>query len=299
MNNNTIKRYIAFWLLSSVVLSGCAATASSKDHRILTDGKERHYLLYRPAQLDRRAPVPLVVVLHGGFGTAEQAEKFYGWDKEADAHGFAVAYPDGYQRSWNAGGICCGKAMKENTNDLQFVTEVIERVSRTENIDPKRVYLTGISNGAALAYRYACEGSYPVAAIGSVAGSFSVGCAHPRAVSVMEIHGTDDQNIPLAGGVGPKGISKVDWLPVQRTVNIFRNANQCRTPSVQQEGPVKTEASQCAGGREVTLVTIQGAGHQWPGSRRHNTLVGMLLPLDEPSDALNATDRLWQFFSRK
>ncbi|HEU5048469.1 MAG TPA: PHB depolymerase family esterase [Rickettsiales bacterium] len=297
MKYKTKIRFIALGLSMMAVFSGCAATSSSKENKISIDGKERHFLLYRPSHLSTQSPVPLVVVLHGGFGTAEQAEKFYGWDKEADAHGFVVVYPNGYQRSWNAGGICCGKAMKENINDLQFVTEVIERVSRTENIDRRRIYLTGISNGAALAYRYACEGSYPIAAVGSVAGSLSTGCAHPRAVSVMEIHGPDDQNIPLAGGVGSKGVSKVDWLPVQQTINIFRNADQCATASLQQDGGVQAAVSLCPQGRKVALFTVNGAGHQWPGSKHYNTLAGMLLPLDQPSDALDATDVLWQFFS--
>lgn len=299
MKYKMISFFLALGLLAGAMLTGCATASGGTENKVTVDGRERSYLVYRPSHLSRRSPVPLVVVLHGGFGTGAQAEKVYGWDKEADAHGFVVAYPDGYSRSWNAGGICCGKAMKENLNDLQFVTNVIEHVSHAENIDPKRVYLTGISNGAALAYRYACEGSYPVAAIGSVAGSFSSGCAHPHMVSVMEIHGMDDQNIPFAGGVGAKGVSKVDWMPVQQTVNIFRNADHCAEPSVRKDGAVKAEVSQCEEGREVTLVTIDGAGHQWPGAKRYSALAGILLPLDQPSEAFNATDTLWQFFSRK
>jgi len=240
---------------------------------------------------------PLVIVLHGGFGTASQAENSYGWDEVAEKMHFLVAYPNGTRFSWNAGGDCCGRAITENVDDVNFISQTIIDISKNESVDLQRVYITGISNGAAMAYRYACEGHYHIAAIGAVAGSLSFECPYPHGISVMEIHGLEDQNIPMAGGVGPKGISKVDWLPVEQVIHKFRVASSCKPSTVTKDATIQTDKAVCSQGREVTLITIADAGHQWPGGKTQPMLARLILPLDPPSDAMNATWTLWQFFA--
>jgi polyhydroxybutyrate depolymerase len=276
----------------------CASAAEAADTRSLeSGGLERSYIVHRPANLARSHFVPLVIVLHGGFGSGSQAEAAYKWDEEADRQGFVAVYPDGIRRAWNAGGICCGKPNREGVDDVGFITRLIETVVRDENIDKKRVYLTGISNGAAMSYRYGCEGSFPIAAIGAVAGSFSFSCMKPHAVSVMEIHGLDDRNIPFGGGKGSKGVSGVDWLGVENSLDVFRKADGCGAPATEESGVVRKAVSHCAQGREVALITIAGAGHQWPGSNKVHGLAAWLLRLDPPSTALDATPVLWRFFA--
>ena len=273
-----------------------AQAAGSRSYHLSDGTRDRMYLLYRPASLDNRKPVPLVIVLHGGFGSADQAESSYHWDALADQQGFVVAYPDGIRRSWNAGGFCCGTALRDNVDDVGFLTRLIDAVSKAGNIDPQRVYLTGMSNGAAMTYRYACEGTYPIAAIGPVAGSFSYSCSRAHPVSVMAIHGLDDENVPFAGGQGTKGMTKGSWVPVPRTLGLFRSADDCQPPASHKEGLVQTSTSNCRQGREVVLVTIDGAGHQWPGGKSKTGFVVQMLGLDPPSTAMDATATLWSFF---
>jgi polyhydroxybutyrate depolymerase len=258
----------------------------------------RTYILHRPDNLPASTPAPLVIVMHGGFGTAAQAERSYGWDELADRQGFVVAYPNGINRAWNSGGICCGTPYKENVDDVGFLSALIGELTRTENIDPSRVYMSGISNGAAMAYRYACSNTEPaVAAIGSVSGSFSFACPQARPTSVVEIHGLEDHNIPMDGGKGTRGVSGVSWVPVQQTIDLFRSADSCSAPNVQQRGQgVTVYDSACAGGRDVTLITIAGAGHQWPGGP-HIAMGMVMIGFDQNSTALNATQTLWNFFS--
>ena len=88
--------------------AGCGGglPAGRSEHDISVGGLDRSYGVYRPAGLT--GPAPLVVMLHGGFGTGAQAEKSYGWDAQADAGHFVVAYPNGLDRAWDAGGGCCG-----------------------------------------------------------------------------------------------------------------------------------------------------------------------------------------------
>lgn len=291
--DHLFTKFLSLTLFAAINV--CATHVEARS--LYTGALHRTYETYRPTNLSRTNPVPLVIVLHGGFGTGRQAERSYHWDEQADQDGFVVAYPDGIRRSWNAGGICCGPAYRDNVDDVGFLTQLIQAVSRDENIDPKRVYLTGISNGAAMAYRYGCEGFYPIAAIGGVSGSFAYDCPNPHAVSVMEIHGLDDRNIPMAGGHGSKAATQVQWLPVHQTVDAFRRADHCQTPTPRESGPIQTETSACANGREVVLTIIAGAGHQWPGGRARGP-VATLLRLDPPSHAFDATPTLWGFFRR-
>ncbi|MDE1938728.1 MAG: polyhydroxybutyrate depolymerase [Alphaproteobacteria bacterium] len=273
----------------------CAQAADTRSFEF--DGRARSYIVFRPPNLARSHAVPLVVMLHGGFGSGSQAEEAYKWDEEADRQGFVVVYPDGIRRSWNAGGNCCGKAHRDDVDDVGFLTKLIETVVHTENIDAKRVYLTGMSNGAAMSYRYGCEGSFPIAAIGAVSGSLSYPCAGAHAVSVMEIHGLDDTRIPFAGGHGNGAASDVAWLGVEKTLDLFRKADACGTLATEESGVVRKAVSRCAQGREVALITVKGAGHQWPGSNKARGLVTWLLRLDPPSTALDATPVLWRFFA--
>jgi polyhydroxybutyrate depolymerase len=257
--------------------------------------------VHRPSTIDRDDPTSLVVVLHGGFGTGAQARASLGWDAEADAERFVVAYPDGIDRSWNAG-TCCGRAQRDHVDDVRFLGAVIDRVTKAEGVNPDLVYVTGISNGGMMAYRLACELPGKVAAIGPVAATMTVACDDPAPTptSILHIHGLDDRNVPFAGGVGTKGVEKDARPSVPSVIERGRAIDQCvGAPPPSTNGPVTTATSgTCADGAEVILVTIAGAGHQWPGSSPPNTAATRALDLDPPSDALNATTTLWQFFSR-
>src|ERR1700759_5396316 len=107
-------------------------------HTISVGGHDRVYRLHKPSGLS--APAGLVVVLHGGFGSAEQAERSYGWDQLANSSKFVVAYPDGIKRAWNVnGGGCCGKPAREHIDDVAFITAAVADISRHIGIDASRV----------------------------------------------------------------------------------------------------------------------------------------------------------------
>jgi polyhydroxybutyrate depolymerase len=284
---------VALWLVAA---GACAQPTQSRPLHLHHADRERSYLLYRPENLSRREPVPLVLMLHGGFGSGSQAAQAYRWDKLADREGFVVVYPDGVGRRWNAGGMCCGPALREGVDDAGFLVQLIEVVAKAENIDRRRVYMTGMSNGAAMAHRYACEAGATVAAIGPVAGTFSQACPNPKPVSVLAIHGLGDQNVPFSGGPGTKGVTRGNWLPVERTLDTFCSAGRCEPAPTQKAGAVQTSTAHCEQGRDVVLMRIDGAGHQWPGSVPGNGPLARLLSVDTPSTALDATGALWDFF---
>jgi polyhydroxybutyrate depolymerase len=272
-----------------------APNASPRAGTTTFGGIARTYRVYRPAALARTSPVPLVVVLHGGYGSGAGAEAGLHWDQAADAYGFVALYPDGIFRAWNAG-TCCGFPMQRQIDDLGFLTALVEQTMRDENVDSKRVYVTGISNGAMMTYRLACESRLTFAAIGPVAGTFSVPCHHPKPTSVLAIHGLTDTRVPFNGGIGT-GVDKTPRLSVPDVMARWRSTDTCAPPRVREVPPVRYETSNCAAGRTVELITIAGAGHQWPGSETPPPIAVSLIGLEQPSRALDATAVLWEFFA--
>jgi len=250
--------------------------------------------VYRPASLASSVPVPLVVMLHGGFGSGSQAESTYGWDQKADAEHFVVAYPDGVDRAWNVGGDCCGVPAKTGVDDVAFIVAAVDAIRRDLPVDPRRIYATGISNGGMLAYRLACDTSV-FAAIGPDSATMQGGCPSPAPVSVIHIHGTADHNIPYTGGPGD-GPGHINGPAVPDVVATWRQIDGCGSAQVSTADPVTVSVADCPSGRTVALITIAGAGHQWPGGPPR-TAAERLLHLDPPSDALNATDTIWRFFN--
>jgi polyhydroxybutyrate depolymerase len=269
-----------------------AIPVGSSTQTITVDGRERSFLVYRPASVP--ASAPLVVMLHGGFGTASQAESSYGWDAEADANHFVVAYPDGVNRAWAVGGGCCGTPGSTGVNDVAFVLAVVANLSERLPIDADRVYATGISNGGLLAYRLACD-TRVFAAIGPDSATLLGDCPSPAPLSVIHIHGTADGNIPYDGGQG-KGVARIDGPAVPDLVAMWRRVDGCADATATTVGTVTTSVATCPRGLSVELITIAGAGHQWPGSPP-KPVVEKVLGLDPPSTALNATDTIWRFFA--
>jgi polyhydroxybutyrate depolymerase len=264
--------------------STAAPAAGSSAQTITVDGRKRTFHVYRPASLSLSGAVPLVVMLHGGFGTGDQAEAAYGGDAEADSQHFVVAYPDGLDRAWAVGGGCCGSSGRGGVDDVAFITQLVSTLGHQLPIDPARVYATGMSNGALLAFRLACDTTV-FAAIGPTAGTLLGSCPSPAPISVIHIHGTADHNVPYDGGEG-EGIAKINGPAVPAMNAMWRDVDRCSPPALTVAGLVTTSVATCADGRAVELVTVSGGGHEWPGSTRKPGV-----------DGLNATDTIWRFFA--
>jgi polyhydroxybutyrate depolymerase len=288
-------------LCASCRPSSSGGTAAStvpvgRSQRTVTvGGSARTVLLYRPN--GTKQPAPLVVMLHGGYGTAGQAESTYGWDDRADGAKFIVAYPDGLYRSWNAG-TCCGPPAALGVDDVAFVSEVVRSLEAEGVVDPGRVYVTGMSNGAMLTYRLACATDL-FAAVAPVAGTILVECGNAKPTSVLHIHGAADKNVPYGGGPGSAvtvaGQPRVDGPSVPDDNATWRTIDECGPPVMVTAGDVSTSTATCPDGRNVELITIAGAGHQWPGAKP-NPVAERLLGTDPPSTAIDATQVIWDFF---
>jgi polyhydroxybutyrate depolymerase len=245
--------------------------------------------VHRPANLARDAP--LVVVIHGAGGSGEQVRSAFGWDALADLDGFEVAYPNGLNKYWNAG-FCCGVPHARGVDDVGFLHQLVGLLVAQDGVDPHRVYAVGMSNGAMMAYGWACARPGDLAGIGPVAGALVAPCQPAAPMTVVAVHGTADRNVPLGGGVGPKSVSHYPYPSVAQSLAPFVAADRCAAaPRRTDQPPVQLSTWTCAGGRDVTLAVVTGLGHEWPGERPSG---GMKWLNRQSAPPLDATSFLWQ-----
>jgi len=286
------------------ILGACATSAFAQDvaSSFAFGGRERTYRVHVPPARGQEA-LPLVIVLHGGGGNGENAARMVQMNGRADRDRFFVVYPDGTGPmqgrllTWNTWN-CCGYAMNENVDDVGFVRELIHRLHDRYAIDRKRIYVTGLSNGAMLAHRLGCELADRIAAIAPVAGALnSDACAPSEPVSVIVFHGTDDEHVPYEGGAGGKqfpGAKPRTDRAVTHAVSTWARVDGCApVPQRETKGHVTKDGYRdCRSGTEVVLYTIAGQGHAWPGGvpgiRNGN--------VDAPTREISATDLMVDFF---
>lgn len=255
-------------LLGALVLCApAAAWASPADPpgMLTFGGIQRSYVLHLPPAVP---PAGLVINLHGAGMTGAQQAGLTNYDAIADQYGFAVVYPDGIDLSW-ADGRGASIPDRQGVDDVGFLSALINRLSGDLGIPPGRVFVTGMSAGAFMANRLACDRADLVSAVAPVAGTLgaTVPCAPSRPVSVLQMHGTGDEVVPFGGGpmVGRGGPSEIVSAPT--LAERWRQADGCPGPFVIQAaaGPVqRSDTAGCSGGTEVALIRIDGGGHVWP-----------------------------------
>jgi polyhydroxybutyrate depolymerase len=276
-----------------------ALPAGEISRTIIHDGRERSYIIYVPVSLNWSQPPALVFVFHGGTGNAQNAIHMTGFHQIADQNGFLVVYPNGTGRlsddkllTWNAGN-CCGYAYEEKVDDVGFVRAIVTDLETVIKIDPKRIYATGMSNGALLSHRLGCEASDLFAGIAPVAGTLNTfPCKPSYPISVIMFHGTEDQHILYNGGAGPQSRLSVDFTSVQDSVEFWTAFNNCAEPQSTTFDEIQHQIwTDCANFTAVELYTIIGGGHAWPGGRSSGRP-----DADQPTLTISASELIWEFF---
>lgn len=281
-------------LLASGCLALTACACSNKSHLTTADGRDRLYLVRTPSSWDGQSSLPVVLMLHGGGGDMDGTEESSRMTEAGTKAGYMVVYPEGVGKkvlgrrfgTWNAG-VCCGTAMSEQVDDVAFIRTLIDTLVAERHADPKRIYVAGLSNGALMSGRLACELSDRIAAAGPVAGAhFDEGCQPGRSVPMFFIHGTADQCVPYAGGETCGGcfdraIEELLDRPPEVHVSFpcegpadaaafWRARDQCTGEGVTTHPNPDTTCvtwGGCAGGAEVVACTVEGGGHTWPGGK--------------------------------
>ena len=297
-----LRMWIALATLALATPMSRAADEPAR-HTLMHDGISRSYVLRLPEQnLKAGQRLPLVLVLHGGGGNAENAERMTGFTEKGRKEGFIVVYPEGTGRmkntllTWNAV-HCCGPAMKTNVDDAGFIRALIDDLARRYPVDTKRIYATGMSNGGMMTHQLGIELADRLAAIAPVVATLFGDEKKPSlAVPALMINGALDRNVPPEGNTpGGRGAKAWDGTPTRPALaqgTFWAAANGCKAEPARSETRAWTHWRYvCPANSAVELYLVKDNGHAWPGgqpgSRRG----------DAPTAAVNATDVIWDFFA--
>ena len=277
------------------------------DYSFEHGGLTRTFQVYVPSSYDK-SPTPLLFNLHGGFGNGKQQCEMSGMYRVSDEKGFILVCPDGTPGDdgiikskflyWNDGVITNSPAYQNNVDDVGFVEEMLDHIGERFNVDNSRVYSTGLSNGAILSYRLACELSDRITAVGPVAGTMGkppMQCNPPRQVPIINFQGIEDTNIPYYGGMG-SGFAEYEFPSVQDSIGMWISINGLSlTPT--DTGRVgqyaKYEAYGNEGQAQVVLWTLEDGAHTWPGGEA--ILGGRTGNVNQD---ISASEVMWEFFDK-
>ena len=279
---------------------------------IVHEGRTRTWATYVP--LERAESAPLVFVLHGSMGSGARARSgtYYEFDRLADRFGFLAVYPDGFENHWNG----CRRAGPYAANqldvdDVGFLSGIALRLERELGADPRRVFATGISNGAQMAMRLAFEAPERFLAVAPIAAGVpddaNFGCERSgKPVSLLMLNGTDDPMNPYGGGtVIFRGVwgNRGSVLSTEDSVAYWAELAGHTGPPVVDRFPdlakgddswVERRSWRSDGVPEVSLYTVHGGGHTVPHPRfRYPRMLG-------PTNAdIDAAGEIWSFFARQ
>jgi polyhydroxybutyrate depolymerase len=293
-----------------------ASAVSDQKSSIVHDNLKRTFKIHIPPFFDKSVPSPLIIALHGRGGNGESMILVTrkGFNKLADKDGSIVVYPDGIELNWNDGRMdeeTNDRAHRENIDDVGFISALIDSLITDYNIDPRRVYVTGISNGAIMSYRLACELSEKIAAIAPVDGNIPYllfpQCSPSGHVSVLAINNLNDPLVPYNGGDIYGHFHRVKLgrvLSVDESIGFWVNRNGCSPDPVIVEEPdrdpndgtrVKSWLyTNSTDGTEVVLYKVDGGGHTWPGGFQY--LPAWLI--GKTSRDIDADEVIWSFFKK-
>ena len=266
-------------------------------------GTPRFYLLHVPPAYDPKKPTPVVLAFHGAAMNGGLMVGFCGLSKKADEAGFVVAYPYGT----GVGGVFltfnawADPRPQGPVDDVAYTSKLLDDLASVVNVDPKRVFATGMSNGGMMCHRLAAELSERIAAIAPVAGTLAIPRCNPkRPVPVMHFHGTADKIVPF-NGPDQQTARFIRMRSVEDTVNTWVKLDGCPPepkitdlPDTAHDGTTVKKRVYGPGtdGSEVVLFVIEGAGHTWPGMQPPVGFLG------KSTMNISANDLIWEFFSR-
>ncbi len=267
--------------------TGKMAQPTDDTWTVVSKATERTARVHVPASYDPTKPTAVVLNFHGYTSDTTQQAILSLMNAKADTEGFVVVYPQGLNNSWNAG-ACCGQSAMSAVDDVAFVADLLDTVDAKLCLDRRRVFSTGMSNGGFFSHRLGCELATRIAAVAPVAGVLGVPMCEPaRPVPVMHFHGTADQLVPYEGN------PDLMFPPVPDTFAGWAQRDTCSGSPIETFRNSDSHCStyrSCAGGAEVTLCTVDGGGHTWPG--------GTPIPTGYTTPFLSATDAMWTFFTQ-
>jgi polyhydroxybutyrate depolymerase len=301
------------YLLRLVAIAAIACWAGAAcAETIAVDGVARNF----SAEFPDTKPAPLVIVLHGNTQTGADMAERTSWSQVAKREGFGVVFPDGLNRAWadlRPSSKRGGRVPPDGTDDAAFIVRLAEEFIADAVADPKRVYITGLSNGGAMTMTTVCVRADLFAAAASVIMNLtdeSAAACHPsRPVPFLIMNGTADPLVPYQGGRGTSRFAVDGFWSTDKTLEFWRRANGCETRDAgladledrdkTDESTVTRISSNCPPGRDVVLYRVNDGGHRMPGDladARFPRVVNFLL--GPQNHDIDGAEIIWEFFRK-
>jgi polyhydroxybutyrate depolymerase len=321
-------------LAVSALASAAPAHAQETQEKVTVNDVTRNFILHLPARYNADHRYPVVILFHGRNQDADDLERITHFNQRADKAGIITIYPSAKglwnigvraeavsppprrmgRRGWGypgGGGRYPGggqnpeqsNTRSEPADDVAFVGEMLDQLALKYSLDVHRVYATGLGDGGFMAERIGCAMADRVAAVAAVGASFpkTMTCLPSRAISILLIEGTSDPLVPYNGGTY-KG-RHFPVLSAEESAKTWAKFDRCGDKPAQDKIPSPDKAwketktftfSGCQGDAQVILYAIKDGGNTWPGGEvfTSESEVG------KTSNALNADDALWGFFSK-
>jgi polyhydroxybutyrate depolymerase len=302
---------LKFVVLLTLCLLYSDAQAGNRRYKLKYHDLTRYYFVHIPPQ--KQTSYALVINLHGGGGQGRGQEEFSDMDKTSDKYGFFVVYPNGTGKlrdrmlTWNAGN-CCGYAQEHQIDDVGFISKILDVVIKKYPIDPQRVYVTGMSNGAMMAYYLAEKLPQRIAAIAPVAGGRMPDTSKSlQPMPIMHFHSLDDPRALYKGGLGPPfpgtslrvlhpDIDEVlaSWAKIDGCSGKPQLADQRSYQAKKKSHSAEEFVFQNCKYAPIVLWQLHKSGHVWPGGRQNY----MERSLGQSTMVIDANEAMWQFFQQ-
>jgi polyhydroxybutyrate depolymerase len=300
------------WIRIGAFIAALAAASAASADTIDIDGVKRSYTVQLPA----KRLVPLVVVLHGKTQRGADMMTRTAWPQVAKREGFAVVFPDGLNHAWADARTKAGPALSgppAGTDDVAFIAKLVEKLVTNGTADPRRVYVTGISNGGAMAMTLVCARAdlFAVGAsvIMNLTDEAAVTCHPSRPLPMLLMNGTADPLVPYEGGRGSGYYAADGFWSTDETLAFWRKLNGCETDNADMtdlpdrapadQSTVTRISSRCPRGHDVVLYRINQGGHRMPGfspDARFPKVAASLLGTQNGD--IDGAETIWTFFSQ-
>jgi polyhydroxybutyrate depolymerase len=301
------------YLLRLVAIAAIACwTGAAPAETIAVDGVARSF----SAEFPDTRPAPLVIVLHGNTQTGADMAARTSWPQVARREHFGVVFPDGLNRAWADLRPDANRALRappKGTDDVAFIVKLIEKYIADGSADPKRIYVTGVSNGGAMTMMLVCVRADLFAAAASVIINFTddlANACHPsRPVPMLMMNGTADPLVPYLGGRGTSRFAVSGFWSTERTLAFWRRVNGCEEQDATaadlddrdttDHSTVTQISSNCPHGRDVVLYRINDGGHRMPGNSPDARLPRMVNYFLGPQNHdIDGAETIWAFFRK-
>jgi polyhydroxybutyrate depolymerase len=268
------------------------------------------------AQFPDLKPAPLVIVLHGNTQTGADMKTRTSWPLVANRERFGVIFPDGLNHAWadlRPDTKRADRVPPKGTDDTGFIVRLIEKYVADGSADPKRIYVTGLSNGGAMTITLVCARADLLAAAASVimnlTDEVAAACHPSRPVPILMMNGTADPLIPFEGGKGSSRFAVNGFWPTMKTLAFWRKLNGCEIGDGavtdledrdhEDQSSVTRIESRCPPALDVVLYRVNGGGHRMPGvfsdARFARIASAFLGPQNHDIDG---AETIWAFFKR-